>query len=735
MTIDRENVERQLEILMQESESLKSSTLPEMQTLISAKNKAMLELRENFSEVISDKDSIIDTLRTKISELQQSLLEGNFQSQEEIDALKGLITHRDEHLARVERDLASTKRSHDLLQSELSKTITEKDSIGGSIQDQFENISKGLRGDIELFMEDKRTFEMEFQLERLQLERTIAEQRSEIEDLRKIISGKDKEVYELNFVVAELRRRVEDAADILSKEDYYHQLEERIEASHEKVRVANAAVRDIQDRLREEKGRVEDLEMRLDISNREKGEVVLVYEGKIQKIKDDHSKVYQSLKSELQEMISKNAELESSFESKIEEATRNYQFEEQQLREMFGKEREELTRRTEELVKDVERLEKEKIDTMEEAITEVLTNADEKMLKLKDDYENIVADKNYRIKEFTERIEYMQARLDSLSESNTNLSKSLFVLENENMNLKKEATSLSNIYQLAVTNHKKEIENLLVKKGSEFKSLRSQFEEALEEKEKIFENLREKLKGLHEELEFRFQENNELNSEKEKLLQENITKDLMYEKLKINVDSLLSSVFEISRTRSELQKYGGENEKLEESAVGQSSDRDKTLKLEEKIPKDSMAKGFEAAISEAKIVVDSHILSTGRTEEHLKEENSKLRADLKIMEEENSRLSGVIESTNETNEKLLIQQNMERESLENHVRNLETDNEKLHAIVAQFDSNGTKDLNAQLEVVPSGMSAGNDEKDEEHEEHKEDESVKKPIEEDITPVI
>ena len=714
--------------MIQESESLKSSTLPEMQALVSTKNTAMLELRENFSEVISDKDSIIGALRAKIGELQQGLSEGNFKSQEELDTLRSLISQRDEHLSRLKLDLANAKRSRDWLQSELSKTITEKNNIGGSIQNQFESISKGLRGDIELFMEDKRAFETEFQLERLQLERTIAEQRREIDDIKKGISVKDKDIYELNFIVAELRRRVEDAADILSKEDYYRQLEERIEESHEKVRQAGAAVRDLQDNVREEKMKVEDLEMKIDISYREKGEVVLVYEGKIQKLKDDNAKVCQSLKSELREVNQKRLDLETSFESKMEEATRNHQFEEQRLKELSEMKQDELTRRIDELVNDVERLEREELETREEVISEVFTDADEKMLKLKDDYERIIYDKEYKYGECLERIKEMQARLESLTESNTNLSKNLYVLENEDANLRKELTALSNIYQQAVSNHKNEIENLLVKKGKEFMNLRSQFEEALEEKEKILENLREKLKDLREEVKLKLQENNLLNSEKEDLLQESIKKELLYEKLKINVDSLLSSVFEISRGRTEPQKHGQESAKLDESEGSQNKDEDKTTasaKLDGKVAKDSFAKDFEATISEAKIIVDNYIQSSkdvGRHEENIHEEN--LRAELKMLKEENSRLILADENN-------LIQQRTEIENLGNTIRNLEAENAMLQAKIVQFDSRETRDSNTVSEKSLKILDAGDDEKDRDE---KGQQLLEEAIEEVIAPV-
>ena len=646
-----------------ESEALSSSTaMPEMQAIISAKNTAMLELRDNFSDIISDKDSIIASLRVKIDGLQQSLLDGNYKSQEEMDTLKNSIRQKDERVTSLTQELAATKGNCDRLQSELNKTITEKDNIGGSIQDQFENISKGLRGDIELFIKDKRAFETEFQLERLQLERAIAEQSREIDDLKKSVSEKDRNIFELNFIVSELRRRVEDAADILSKEDYYGQLEERIEESHEKVRQSTATIRDLQDRIREEKVKFEDLEMKLDASNREKGEVVLVYEGKIQKMKDDHAKVYQSLKSEVHEANQKTLDLKASLENQMGEVTRNHQYEERRLKESFWEERVELTQQIEKLVAEVERLEQEKLETREEVISEILTNADEKMLKLKGDYEQIISDKNYRVREFADRIEELQARLDSLTESNTNLSKNLFVLENENATVTKELSTVNAAYQEAITKHKSEIDNILMKKGTEFKDLRSQFEEALEEKENILQNLQNRLKLLREEMEEKFQENNLLNSEREELLQDSIRRDLMYEKLKVNIDSLLSSVFELSRRRNNYQRSGSEADKLEEVEDKRNFDTDKANVVvisDEKAAKDVVAKEFEATIVQARTLIDDYIRNKKDDNETqnvvdegfykleaevvtLKEENIKLKAQLATFDTKNVNISNVI---------------------------------------------------------------------------------------------
>ena len=714
--------------MIEESDSLRSSALPEMQALVSAKNTAMLELRENFSEVISDKDSIISSLRAKLGEFQRNMSDGNFKSQQELDAMTVLMNQKEDHVAKLARDLANVKRSRDWLQTELSKTIQEKNNIGGSMQTQFESISKGLRGDIELFMEDKKAFETEFQLERLQLEKTIAEQRREIDDTREAIGARDEEIYELNFVVSELRRRVEDAADILSKEDYYRQLEERIEESYEKVREANATVRDLQDRLREEKHRIEELEMKVKISNRERGEVVLVYEGKMQKLQNDHAKVYQSLKSELQELNQKKLDFEVAFEKKLEEAKRNNEFAEQNLNEGFDKERMEMTRRIEDLRSQVKKLEEEKQETRKAAIDEVLTDADEKMLRLKTDYESIISDKKYRIKGFAERIEELQERLDSLTESNTNLSRNLFVFEHENANLKKEIASLSNIYQQTVANHKTEIDGLLAKKGSDFKELRSQFEEALEEKEKILENLQSRLRDLHEKMELKFQENNQLSSVKEELLQESIKKDLVYEKLKVNVDSLLSSVFEISDKTSE--KRALETTNLKEGKELDGGQAVRVSDPERKFTKDGLAKEFEASISEAKLVVDSYLQSRkglDKVEEDVNKDISRLQNELKLAKEENSRLNLALIEADGNHEKSLKQLEMDLQNLENIIKNMEDENAKLLAKIAHFDQN-----EAKIEVQTTKSNA------KEHDESldiKRQLSQKEAVEDVIIPVI
>ena len=685
VTIDKDSVERQMEIMMQEAESLKSSTLPEMQALISAKNTAMLELRNNFSDVISDKDSIISTMRAKIGELQQNLSEGNFSSQEVVDSLKRMLTSKDDDVATLARDLANVKRSRDWLQTELSKTIKEKNSIGGSIQNQFESISKGLRGDIELFMEDKKAFEAEFQLERLHLERTIAEQRGTLEALQKDMNSKDNEIYELNFVIGELRRRVEDAADILSKEDYYNQLEERLEESHEKIKDGHAALREMQGRLRDEKSKIEDLEVKLEVSNRERGEVVLVYEGKMQKLLNDHAKVNQSRKSELQELGRQKDEMERVFENRIGEMVLNNKFAEERTKEEFAKERKELGSKLEDLSRHVDRLETEKQQAKEQAISEVLTNADENMLRLKQDYESIIRDKSSRIEAFSERTGQMEGRISSLTESNINLSKNLFALDNENTTLKKDVVSLSNIYQQSVGNHKREIESLLVRKGKEFKELRTQFEEALEEKEGILGNLREKLGDLRERIEVRYTEKDELVNEKEELVQRNIKKELMYERLKVNVESLLNAVFELSEKRGDARRQGPvPSEKTDEEKGSQTDGIEETEEIgrEEKMEKDGLAKGFESVVNEAKNIVDDIVQRMECSDDGKRWFNGDAKKrSAEIMDDGKGNAS--------VSERSLMQLESEVESLTSTIRSLEEENAKLHTRVGLFDAKVT----------------------------------------------
>ncbi|XP_065072154.1 nesprin-1-like [Rhopilema esculentum] len=638
---EKENLESMLQSMTHETEALKSSTLPEMQAHLAAKNNAMLELRENFSEIMSEKDSIISTLRIRINELQQSASDGNVRSVDEIDSLKSELAEKDNQINKQNDEIAKLTKMRDWLQMELNQTITEKNNIGGSIQNQFEDISKGLRGDIEMFMQERKDFETEFQVERLQLERNIAEQQQRIKALESNIESKDKEILELNFVVRELRRRVEDAADILSKESYYEQLEERVEESYGKVSEASASVREAMDRVREEQSKVQNLEMKLDSLNRERGELVLIYEGKLKKIQNDHAMVCQSLKSELEEAAQEKRNEIANLVDKIEELHRSNQFAEEDREKRFAEERNDLEQRLDSLSNELKILEQQKEDSREQLVSQMLISADEKVVKLRDEYEDILSEKNDRLHELTTKIENYERKVASLTESNTTLSKSLFVLEVQNKNLGKEFSILNSQYLESKVKHKNEIEELLVKKGSDFKQLRLQFEEAFNEKEEILENLRDRVRTLSEQVEKKFQENNNLISEKEKLVEQGIKMDLLNEKLKVSIDSLLNSVFEMRNMdgqRSVPEKSSTQSENIEEGLDG------KEIRVEYQ----SRERGdmdFIHTIAEAKTVVDNHLRAAKKEADFIQvdmQEYSELEETLTNLTLENERLREVV---------------------------------------------------------------------------------------------
>ena len=592
--------------MIQESEALRSSTLPEMQALVSSKNTAMLELRENFSEVISDKDSIISTLRTKISDLQHQITEGSSKNQEDVIMLKAMLSQRDEKIDKLSRDISNAKKNRDWLQTELSQTIKEKNNIGGSIQNQFENISKGLRGDIEMLMEDKKAYETELHLERLQLEKSVAEKQQEVVKLEEIIAKKDEEILELNVVMSELRLRVESAADILSKEGYYQQLEERVEESYEEVKEGNAKARVAEDKLRMAKNKVHELEMKLDLSNRERGEVVLVYEAKLQKVKNDDAKMLQSLKGELEHVIQEKRRQVASLQDGVEEAIKNTSFIEERMTEEFAVEKGDLNLKIAELAKAVEKLKEEKEELRQQIMSEVLQNADEKMLKLQNDYEAILYEKESLIEQFSSKIEELEEKVRILTDSNTNLSKNLFALEMEYRKSRKELLSLEDSYSEETKKHKEEVDDLLVSKGKDFKELRSQFEEAFEEKEHVVANLRTRVKELSDKIEEIFQENNMLNSQKEELIQQDIKRDLLNERLKVTVDSLLNSISELVDGNEGQQRIvpGRKQDaevKTADEDVTQDGEHDQGNAKEKQLSE------FAASINEAKMVVESFV--------------------------------------------------------------------------------------------------------------------------------
>eukprot|EP00794_Sanderia_malayensis_P012652 gene12652-13951_t len=542
MKVDKENSSKQLEILLEEANSLKSTRMPELQSVIEAKNKSMLELRENFGEVIADKDGIITSLRDKIAVLQQQISDTSTKQQEQSDSFHAILKQKNEFIEKLSLDVATVTRNSDWLKAELNHVIEEKDSIGGSIQNQFEDISEGLRSDIDLFMKDKKQYETEFQIERLQLEKSIAEQQQQINELEKKLNNKDKYVMESNLVIDELKRRVEVAANILSKESYYEHLEEKLDDSYKKFGEASEMINTLESKLRANDELIEELKLQRDIINGERDKIVMDYEERLGKAEQSNNDMHQSFESRLNKLVAEKGEECMMLNNEIQELkTKHEEYEKEKEKEFLvelGKEKE----KNDALVLQLANLQEEKEKLRNEIMNEAVLNTDGKMTRIKNDFQNVLRAKDQIIEKQSSTMADLNEQVLLLTDSSRNLSQNLFALEKINEKLELKSSGLENSQEDIKEKHREEIDRLLISKGKDFQVLRTQFEETLSDKENILNNLRERLNDLHLKYEEECIKNGQVNAEKDELMHEKIRKDLAFEKLKTNVDSLLNAV-------------------------------------------------------------------------------------------------------------------------------------------------------------------------------------------------
>ena len=648
LRVDKDSSNRQLENLIRESDNLKASKMAELQSVIATKNESMLELRENFSEIIVDKDDIITNLRAKIIELNHDCSDACNKLQEQVELGDSILTEKDEYITKLTGSLSSSKKSSDWLTTELSQVIKEKNTIGGSIQNQFENISKGLRSDIELFMEDKRNFESEFQIERLQLERTISEQQGRAGDVEKKLDARNTEINELNIVVEELKRRVEAAANILSKESYYRRLEDQLQESYDKSAELKTVIYSLESKQRELNAAVHDLELELKIENGAKEKMIIDHENQLKTAEEELSRVSQSIRDELEAIIEEERKKQEAAHSSLKEAKEKHKLSEARIVEELSTELKQLYGRNEVMETKIESLQKEKDALRDEIMSEALSNADEKMLKLKHDYEKIILEKDDLVMEVSSKVEGFEEKALSLSKSNVNLSKDLSSLEATNKKLEKTVSYLENSFDKLIKSHEDEVESILKSKGKHFRDLRAQFDEALSDKEQILESLRNRLNGLRNQVEAESQKSNTFSSEKEELIQDGIRKDLVNERFKISIDSLLNLVADIipagnddhARTTSQEHRQSRDNSEMEPNnkQERQITDLEENINKAKKDLEMFMKQndpGRKAALEHVGQVTESEERAAGLPEQMrlLEEENAHLRELMVILQE------------------------------------------------------------------------------------------------------
>ena len=206
------NLNKQVEVLSSTTEAIKSDETS-LQQAVNQKNKAFLELRDSFDDVISQKDTVVNTLRSKLEQLRTDYLT---QSKDSQDSEKQEVSDNktSEELTEVSRQLNEVTKQRDWLKGELDRVVTEKEDLSGAMRKRFDSISSGLREDLENAFKDREDYENAFEIHRLQLEQKVKHQSDQLSELQQTLSDKEKGMSEKNMLISMLEGRVEKAADI-----------------------------------------------------------------------------------------------------------------------------------------------------------------------------------------------------------------------------------------------------------------------------------------------------------------------------------------------------------------------------------------------------------------------------------------------------------------------------------------------------------------------------------------
>ena len=498
-----------------------------------------MELRNNFDDVIAQKDNVIDSLRSRLKELRD-------ESDKKEEEVLAKCHEKDLDISQLKTLLQNIEAQRDWLKSELDQVINEKNMIGGVIRNQFENISSGLREDVELALQQRSEYERQFELHRLELEKSVNEQRDELVSLRNDVNEKKSQIKEKDSLIDELRSRLEKVSAILSKEKYYENLGSRLSAVIQDNNQLNDIRQTLEQELTKHKAANDNLNLHCQVLEEEKNQLRLTSDEKVEEVLVQKAEYCQELRRTfddvmqekeriIEEMVRKNKYLEEErdkkcsnlrqeYECKLNDVESSYQEKMKQLENKLDNliiEKESSTRH---LVLSAEKDKIEQLSTLQAEFNALLSAKDEKIR----DIQSHRAALDQEVQRNQEKIGYLQANLKEQVENNESLKMGLSKARETSEQLKRNMAS--------------EIEQVIISKGKHLKELRNEFENVFADKNTVIDSMRETLKSLRSELASKNESLRDVNENYRKLEQSAITMEtekLEYEaKVTLLVDNV-----------------------------------------------------------------------------------------------------------------------------------------------------------------------------------------------------
>ena len=494
--IENTNLNKQVGVL--------SKTTPRDPTSVSQnamddKNKAFLELRDSFEEVISQKDTVVNTLREKLDQLRA---EYRNQSKDNTEVLKQQEENTKTSASLVEssRLLDEVTKQRDWLKNELDRVVTEKEDLSGAIHKRFDSISSGLREDVENAFKDREEYENAFEIHRLQLEQKVKNQSDELNELRSQLSEKEQNILEKGTLISMLEGRVEKSADILSKEKYYDNLEQRLQETDEKLSSLANEKEELATNLDALTHQYENTKDECNLAVSEKNQLKLTADSKVEEFQLKKAQEFQDLRNNFENAMNERDSILQELQKKLHGYDADKECE---LKELERSLKEDFTQSEMEYQDKVLTLEgrlNDLVNDKEKKVQQVMVTAEkdrnDQLESLQSDFNTLLHVKDEKIKTLTNDTERAQQNLSKKEVEVESLKNSLQSVDNQRDNLAKQVDRFKSAMESLERNKESEIEQVIINKGKGLKDLRNEFETVFEEKNKIIEDMRSKMKEL-----------------------------------------------------------------------------------------------------------------------------------------------------------------------------------------------------------------------------------------------
>ena len=491
------NLNKQVEVLSSTTNdpTILQSDESSLQNTINDKNKAFLELRDSFEDVISQKDNVVNTLREKLNELRSDYLN---QTKNNAEALKEQITSED--LAESTRLVEEATKQRDWLKNELDRVVAEKEDLSSSIRKRFDSISSGLREDLENAFKDREEYENAFEIHRLQLEQQVKNQGDELFELRQQISDKEQTITEKGTLISLLEGRVEKSADILSKEKYYENLEERLQEADQKLSTLNKEREDLQTNLDALTQQNETIQEECNLVIAEKNQLKLTGDSKVEEFQLKKAQEFQDLRNNFENTMSERDTILQDLQKKLHSYDKDKESElkslEESLKDTFSRSELEYQEKVLKLEEQLHNLMNDKEEKVQQVMVTAERNRTDQLESLQSDFNTLLHVKDEKIKTLAGDCEHVQQNLAKKEEEVDALKQSVQMLDNQRTDLTTQVDKFKSALQSLERSKESEIEQVIINKGKGLKDLRSEFETVFEEKNKIIEEMRGKMKDL-----------------------------------------------------------------------------------------------------------------------------------------------------------------------------------------------------------------------------------------------